>query len=287
MPTTKEYNVKIASMKSTRKMTKTMQMVSASKLRKAQEAQRQSLAFAEQTRALVSRLAASVSMTSHPLLEHRAGEGKILLLVFTSDRGLCGGFNNNLCKFVMRWIAENREKHPKVELSFCGRRGHMYFKKRGTVKTHYEGVTAIPKFKNANRVSEDIVRLFLSGEYDEVYLVFNHFKNPLSQTPVMKKILPVEPDFIQGGEALGQNYLFEPSIDELLAELLPKAVTFQVHFALLENAAGEHGARMTSMDSATSNADKLIDQYTLLRNRARQAHITGEMIEIVSGAEAL
>ncbi len=287
MPSVKEYNVKLASLKNTRKMTRTMQMVSASKLRRAQNAQRSASFYAEQIRQLTARLAKSVGATTHPLLERREKVGKALLLVMTSDKGLCGGFNNNLCKFVERWAKENSGRFGQLDMSFCGRRGYMFFRRAVNVHTHYEGVTASPNFQQADRIARELSQLFIAGEYDEVYVASNTFKNALSQEPKLRKLLPVEPEFIEGGDPLPTDYIFEPPARELLEELLPKAVTFQVHFALLENAAGEHGARMTAMDNATTNADKLFSRYTLLRNRARQAQITTEMIEIVSGAEAI
>jgi len=225
---------------------------------------------------------------SHPLLQPRPHPKRAELLVITSDKGLCGGFNNNLVRFVGRWLAMPAQKTREVSLRFAGRRGHIYFRSRATVKKHYEGMTDKPSEAGAIRIARDLIASFESGEADELYIAFNKFINPLSQKCVIKKILPIEShELPPRGHALHDNFLLEPGEGELLAMLLPYTIVVEVYDALIENAAGENGARMTAMDSATSNADKLITLYTLLRNRARQAAITKELIEIISGAEAL
>ncbi len=155
------------------------------------------------------------------------------------------------------------------------------------VHNHYEGAASKPTFTTAHAIAGDLTANFLSGEFDEVYLLYNEFRSALSQKPAMHKLLPVEPEVLGHGQAYSQDYLFEPSREEMLELLLPRTVSFKVYYALLENAAGEHGARMTAMDNATTNAANLIERYTLMRNRARQAAITTELTEIVSGAEAL
>ena len=288
MPSIKEYNDKLSSLKNTTKMTKTMKMVSASKLRRAQETQRQSSEYARRLNQFIARLAASVDSTLHPLLEPRSRERNVLLLVMTSDRGLCGGFNNNIIRMIRTWIDENEGRYDQVGLAFCGRRGHAYFKSRALVEAYYEGVTVAPDFVHASHIGKELGDLFVQGDYDAVYLVYNVFKSALSQEPFMQKLLPFESkEFLEGGEQIPQDYIFEPAKKELLDRLLPKTLYFKIYYALLENAAGEHGARMTAMDNATNNAISLTETYTLLRNRARQAAITTELIEIVAGAEAL
>jgi F-type H+-transporting ATPase subunit gamma len=287
MPSIKDYNVKLVSLKNTQKITKTMKMVSASKLRRAQEAQRNARLYAVRLNELISRLSASVESAAHPLLKQHASAKKALVLMFTSNRGLCGGFNNNMCKFVDNWINERRNDFETIDLSFCGRRGYNYFAKRRPARTHYEDVTERPNFEVASNIGDDLSNLFVSGEYDEVYLANNIFKSALSQLPAIQKLLPIEPSEIEGGRAISPDYILEPQEQELLTMLLPRSIYFKIYYALLENSAGEHGARMTAMDNATNNASDLIDSYTLLRNRARQAAITTELTEIVSGAEAL
>ena len=266
-----------------------MQMVAASKLRKAQDAQRDSQPYSIHLHQLLVRLARSLGSDAHPLITARTPVRKVLLLVYTSDRGLCAGFNNNLLKFADRWLAQHRDAFEDIAMSFCGRRGFGYFRKRGvTVDKHYEGATAAPSFAIGNGIAEDLAQAFLDGTYDEVYMVYNQFKSALSQQPVIQKLLPIGHEEVEGeGEAFGTDYIFEPNERDILEALLPKTVSFKVYYGLLENAAGEHGARMTAMDNATTNADNLIDRYTLMRNRARQAAITTELTEIVSGAEAL
>ena len=295
MPSTKEYNKKLASLRNTVKMTKTMKMVAASKLRRAQEAQRQAKAYADKLNDMIARLAASVSPEAHPLLQKQTKSRKALVLVLSSDKGLCGGFNNNTIKLMTRWLVEHGANYDKVEMSFCGRRGYAFFRNRVGVKQYYEGVTNKPDFLAAGKIGEDLIKAYLGGEYDDIYLAYSSFRSALSQKPIIVKILPLEPTVLDGqvpvkGKPAALpvlDYIFEPTREELLKFLIPRTLKFKVHFALLENAAGEHGARMTAMDSATNNAKKLIDNYTLLRNRARQASITKEVIEIISGAEAL
>ncbi len=285
MPTIKEYNQKINSLKNTQKITRTMKMVSASKLRKAQQAQANAKLYAQNLKKLTARIASSAD---HALFEKRTSVRNILILIFTSDKGLCGAFNNNANKRVESWIRENEGNHEKVDLSFCGKRGFMYFQKRHSVYKNYENVTINPSFDDAQRIGFDLKDSFLNGDYDEVYVAYNEFFSPLSQVTLFEKILPVDPDALISKEIESSGeYIFEPAVEKLLDYLIDHYLYFKIYFALLENAAGEHGARMTSMDSATKNAVELTDQYTLSRNRARQAAITTELTEIVAGAEAL
>ena len=287
MPSIKDYNVKLASLKNTKKITKTMKMVSASKLRRAQEAQRNAQQYARRLNELISRLAASVQSAAHPFLAQKSPVANVLVLVFSSDRGLCGAFNNNLCKFVHSWIHENSSNYNSINLSFCGRRGYAFFRKRASIRKHYEEVTAKPDFAVASKIGDELSNSFVTKQYDEIYLAYNVFKSALSQRPTIQKLFPVEPSEIAGGTAISSDYIFEPEERDLLEMLLPRSIYFKIYYTLLENSAGEHGARMTAMDNATNNAEELIDQYTLLRNRARQAAITTELTEIVAGAEAL
>ena len=173
-------------------------------------------------------------------------------------------------------------------MSFCGKRGWMAFRKQTNVKKFYEGATANPNFEMAKKIGNDVTADFLSGEYDEIYLTYNVFHSPLSQAPTFLKILPLETtEVVQEAKGFTADYLFEPPQQELLDFLVPKYLFFKIYFALLENSAGEHGARMTAMESASKNTSEMISRISLLRNRARQANITTELIQIVSGAEAL
>jgi len=282
-----EYNIKIRSLKNTCKITKTMKMVSASKLRKSHRAQASAKLYAQNLTALTSRVSAAVHTESHPLLTAREEVKRVLILIITSDKGLCGAFNHNANKRVACWIEDNRH-HEQIDLYCCGKKGYAFFKKHDLVKKHYEQVTAEPDFNKAKEIGVELAREFKAGAYDEVYLSYNQFFNPLSQKTVFEKILPIDPQALIKKEVKGGvEYVFDPKAEELLEFLIPHFLYFKVYFALLENSAGEHGARMTAMDNATKNATDLIERYTLYRNRARQTAITTELSEIVAGAEAL
>lgn len=286
----KEYNKKIGSLKNTRKMTKTMKMVSASKFKKAYKAQSNALDYARKLQELISRLSSSGGQKSHPLVKVRERVNKVLVLVFTSDKGLAGGFNNNLIRKVRNWGKDNSSKYTQIAMSFLGRRGYMSFRRSQTVHKYYENITVKPNFADALSVANEVAESFIKGEFDEIYLAYNRFNSPLSQEPTIEKFLPLDPAALtKGKEAQGSNadYEYEPEEGELISFLIPKFLNFKIYFTLLENAAGEHGARMSAMDKASQNTADLIDRYTLLRNRARQAAITTELIEIISGAEAL
>ena len=288
MSSKKQFDVKLKSLRNTEKMARTMKLVAMSKLYRSQENQRRAKFYAQNLQELIRRLAATVDSAIHPLFVARPSVKNVLILVMTSDKGLCGSFNNSLCKGVRIWIENNKGKYQQIDLSFCGKRGWMFFRKLVNVRTYYEGVTARPDFTAAKKIGTDVSEDFLNGRYDEVYLAYNIYHSPLSQTATFEKILPVEPqELVTGGKKIPTPYIFEPPEKELFEFLVPKYMFFKIYYALLENAAGEHAARMTAMDSASKNAKELIDHYTLLRNRARQAAITKELIEIVSGAEAL
>jgi len=292
MPSIKDYNRKIGSLRNTRKITKTMKMVSASKLRRAQEAQRKAQDFANEVNQLIHRIGGAVEPDMHPLLEQRDEIKKVLLVIYSSDKGLCGGFNNNLIRFVENYLEERKEDGIEYELAFAGRRGFMHFEKRETLWQQFDLNSATPSAHDASHMTRRLEHAFLEGEFDKVLLICNRFISPLSQKPEIRDLLPLEPAVDLPDEDVEQvsadsDILAEPEMGELLSFLVPRLVTFKVFYALLENAAGEHGARMTAMDNATTNAQNMIDETLLLRNRARQAAITTELIEIISGAEAL
>ncbi len=287
----KEFNTKLKSLKNTQKITRTMKMVSVSKLRKAQQAQVQAKAYARQIEGMMSRIVASVEDAAHPLLKERAQAKKAHIIVVTSDKGLAGAFNINANKKVMEWIRNNRQHYEKIELSFAGKKGWQFFHKQFPVRMMYPNVTQNPNYLQTETIGRDLIRDFLSGQDDEVYITYNQFLSPLSQKTVFERILPVRPhEVFASSPAKHQyqiDYQFEPAQPVLLNYLIEQHIFFKIYFALLENSAGEHGARMTAMDNATNNAKELIGRYTLLRNRARQAAITTELTEIVAGAEAL
>ena len=296
MPTLKDYNKKLVSLRNTRKMTKTMQMVSATKFQRAQAAQARVRPYAEALTSTVHRLAiASRGEVNHPLFAPRTPAYKALIIVVSSDRGLCGSFNHGIHRLVARWIAEREDRYTDIDLVSCSRRATAFFRSRQKLRRQYDNISGAPTMATAAELGDDAVNAFLSREYDEVYLAFNQFINAVSRTPRIDLLLPaaavpeenlaVTPENVKFGPAA--DLIFEPAAPQLLGILIPQTIRFRIFAALLENAAGEHGARMSAMDNATKNSDRLIDTYTLLRNRARQAGITRELSEIVTGAEAL
>lgn len=289
MPTIKEFNTKLKSLKNTKKITKTMKMVAASKLRRAHQAQANAKLYAQELTAITSRITAGGSSASHPLLQARTPVKKVSILIITSDRGLCGAFNHNANRRVAAWIRENRKNYERIDLLSCGRKGFMFFNRHDLVKMNYENVTGAPRYADAIRIGNDLIQSFIKGECDAAYLSYNQFINPLVQKTVFEQLLPIDPKLLLSSNAQqpAGEYLFEPEAETVLGSLIPHFLYFKIYFALLENSAGEHGARMTAMDNATKNASELIDRYTLSRNRARQAAITTELTEIISGAEAL
>jgi F-type H+-transporting ATPase subunit gamma len=289
----KEFNKKILSLKNTRKMTKTMKMVSASKFKRAHKAQISAEEYAHKLTGLMGRLF-DFGSVDHPLLVKKKAVTKGLIVLFTSDKGLCGGFNNNLIRKVRHWVSENPYKYTTIGMSFCGRRGYMSFRRTAKINKYYENITMKPTFDDAQKVAQDISEDLTMGNYNEIYLAYNRFDGPLTQTPVIEKILPLDASVFTRSKSVSdtkvakpRNYTYEPEEKEILYFMIPKFLNFKIFFTLLENAAGEHGARMAAMDKASQNTGDLIDRYTLLRNRARQAAITTELIEIISGAEAL
>ncbi len=298
MSVLKRFDVKLKSFKGTYKIAKAMKMVAVSKLRKAHQAQAAAKLYAHHLTALTSRICSSVEQSSHPLLMPRSLARNAVILIITSDKGLCGAFNHNANRRVSSWIEENRPSYRKIDLWCCGKKGFVHFERYDIVKAHYEDVTENPRFADAVRIGGDLSRVFLEGGCDEVYLSYNQFLNPLVQKTVFEKILPIptsqqnvesrDSDIQLKVESSESNqYIFEPQVTELLHFLIPHFFYFKIYFALLENAAGEQAARMMAMDNAAKNASELIERYTLYRNRVRQAAVTTELAEIVSGAEAL
>lgn len=291
MPSTKEFDVKLASLKNTRKMTYTMKLVSMSKLYRAQENQRRAKLYAEKITEIACFLDKYLHDASgHPLMNAHEKKETAHILLITSDRGLCGGFNNSIIQTVEAWIAENREQYKNIKLSCCGKRGFIYFKKQLQLQKNCPQVAAKPDFQSAKQIGDDLIEGFANGHFDEVFLAYNAFHSPLLQTATFEKILPIDSqDILTSGKDIPApgDCIFEPAENELLDFLIPKYLYFRIYFALLENSAGEHGARMTAMENATKNASELIKKYTLFRNRARQTSITTELTEITTGAEAL
>ena len=279
---------RIGSVKSTQQITKAMKMVSAAKLKRAQDAITAARPYARKMREVVEAVAVRSEEGAHPLLTAREGT-RLALLVVTSDRGLCGGFNSNLLRAAHRFLAANRERHEEIVVFAVGRKARDFFRRRRVeLRKEYVNVLGALSFAHAERVSKDLVGGFLAGDFDEVQLVFNEFRSAISQVVRFEKLFPIAIERKEREAAASEiDYLYEPSREAILAALLPKYVETQIFRVLLESVAGEHGARMTAMDSATNNAVDMIARLTLQMNRARQASITKELMEIIGGAEAL
>jgi F-type H+-transporting ATPase subunit gamma len=279
---------RIGSVKSTQQITKAMKMVSAAKLKRAQDSITAARPYARKVRDVVQAVAGRTEEGGHPLLSAREGT-KLALLVITSDRGLCGGFNSNLLRAAYRFLNANRDRHEEIVVFAVGRKARDFFRRRQVeMRKEYVNILGVLSHAHAEQMSRDLVDGFLAGDFDEVQLVFNEFRSAISQVVRFEKLFPIAIERKEQ-EAAGADidYLYEPSRKEILAALLPKYVETQVFRALLESVAGEHGARMTAMDSATNNAVDMIARLTLQMNRARQAAITKELMEIIGGAEAL
>ena len=287
MATLKAIRKRISSVRNTQQITKAMKMVSAAKLRRAQEAAVAARPYAEKMTELLKNVAARVSSEAHPLLQARE-EKKIDLVLFTSDRGLCGGYNANLIRAAEAFIRKNAGQ-KEVEVTLVGRKGADHFRRRrATIVDRYINILATPADELAAAIGRKLIARFMNGETDAVYILYSQFRSALSQVPTLEKLLPVALDEKRDAESQQlTEYLYEPGIEQLLASLLPRITDVAMQRALLEATASEHGARMTAMDSATSNAAKMIGSLTLQMNRARQASITRELMEIVGTAEAL
>jgi F-type H+-transporting ATPase subunit gamma len=283
MPALIDIRRRIRSVKSTQQITKAQKMVSAAKLRRAQEAMFAARPYARKMMEVLNSLASRADPKLHPLLEER-GDEKILLVVVTADRGLCGGFNANIIRTGTRFLRERGQRDLAVGL--VGRKGRDFFRRR-KVKVRFErvGIFQALRYASAREIAADLIAGYTRREVDQVYLLYNEFKTVVQQRIVVERLLPVERLVLQPTEP-ALDYLYEPAPAAIFAEILPKHVEIQVWRALLESAAAEHGARMAAMDAATNNAADMIDRLSLHMNKVRQAAITKEIIEVVSGAGA-
>lgn len=287
MPSLKAIKKRISSVKNTRQITKAMKMVSAAKLRRAQDAVVAARPYANKMMEVLSSLAIREEGEAHPLLQER-GKGRALVVLLTADRGLCGGFNANVSKAAERFVKGNAEGFQGYDMMIIGRKGRDYLKTRAgiTIGKVYENITGSISYSTASLLGQEIVEAYTTGTYDAVYLIYNAFRSAISQDVTVSKLLPIVPKEVEEGAHVAE-YIYEPSRAEVLAQILPKNVEVQIFRALLESVASEHGARMSAMDSASKNASEMIGKLTLQYNRARQAAITKELMEIISGAEAI
>lgn len=273
----------IKSKQNTKQITKAMEMVAASKLRRAQEAAQASRPYAQKLKEVVASIAAGTKDVKHPMLETRPIK-KTGYLVITSDRGLAGGYNSNILRKVTQTIREKHKSTDEYVLFVIGRKGRDYFRRRNMpIVEEVTGLPDAPTFADIKSVAYTAVKNFAEGAYDELYLYYNQFVNAITQIPTETRLLPLEE---VGGGASIASYEYEPSPEGVLEVLLPKYAETLIYSAVLDGKASEFGARMTAMGSATKNATKMINQLTLTYNRARQAAITQEISEIVAGANA-
>jgi F-type H+-transporting ATPase subunit gamma len=288
MASLRDIRKRIRSVKSTQKITRAMKLVSASKLRRAQQAIVAARPYAVAMRDMISRIAAkSETDALHPLLDKRPDVKRVMVVVLTSDRGMCGAFNSNSIRKANNFIKDNQRSWESIELGSVGRRGRDFFKKRNFVIRHeYSNIFDGLSFATAQRIANEIRDEFIAKDLDAVYFVYNEFKSAVSQQVVVEQLLPIPPAQESDASAAGADYEYEPSPAAVLDELLPRYLATQVYRALLESQASEHGARMSAMENATKNASEMIAGLTLVYNRARQAAITKELMEIISGSEA-
>jgi F-type H+-transporting ATPase subunit gamma len=292
MASLKALRNRITSVTSIRKITKAMQMVAAARLRRAQEAAESARPYAEKMSQVISSLASGArNQPGAPALLAGTGKDNVhLLIVATADRGLCGAFNTNIVRLARQRIAQLQRDGKQVKIFTVGRKGRDQLRRQYNQliveSVDFMGVKQIG-FAQAAPIGRRVLEMFEAGEFDVATVVYSRFKNVMTQNPTAQQLIPASVDQAVTGNAEGTFYEYEPDEGEILAELLPRNVSVQIFRALLENAAGEMGAKMSAMDAATRNAGDVIDRLTMLRNRTRQAQITKELIEIISGAEAL
>jgi len=292
MPSLDDLKKRIKSVKSTQKITKAMKMVAAAKLKKAQENAEKGRPYSEKMQNIILNLTKSISEDSNaPKLLIGNGKDKVYLcVIMTADRGLCGGFNSNICKLAKKYFKNFLKEGKELKIITVGSKGHDQIKSEYSQyiidKKSFKEKKQI-SFNEANEIGKKVVELYEQEQFDKCFIFYNNFKNVITQIPQAEQIIPtfIKKDDKPSNDIL--SYEFEPDEDEILKDLLPKNVSVQIFKAFLENAASEQGSRMTAMDNATRNAGDLVDKLTINYNRSRQASITKELIEIISGAESL
>ncbi len=290
MPSLKDLKIRIASVKSTRKITKAMQMVAAAKLRRAQEAAEAARPYAERMEAVLGNLAAGVaaSASAPRLLGGTGSDQTHLLVVATAERGLCGGFNSSIVRLARAHAAGLLAAGKTVKILTIGKKGREQLRRDlGSLLVGHVDLSAVKKlsYPDASAIAHDVMHRFNEGEFDVCTIFYNRFQSVISQVPTAQQLIPAVFEAAEG--AAGALYEYEPDEEAILADLLPRGIATHIFTALLENAASEQGARMSAMDNATRNAGEMIDRLTIQYNRSRQQAITSELIEIISGAEAL
>ena len=281
----KEIRNRISSVSSTMQITNAMKMVSAAKLKKAQDSISATLPYSNKLSGLIQNISTSGESLDSPFFIQRSIK-KILVVAITSNKGLCGGFNSNVIKEVSRLI-ETKYLSKKAEIICIGKKGGDVLSKKNNVIDSFNSVYDEFSYENVKKIAELFMEKFSNESYDEIILVYNHSKNAAAQHLTIEPYLPIEEDAEESTDQASRDYIFEPSQSEILNELIPKALVVQLFKAISDSIAGEHGARMTAMHKATDNASEIRDQLKLTYNKARQTAITNEILEIVGGAEAL
>lgn len=305
MPSLKEFRSRIASVKSTRKITAAMKMVAASKLRKAEAKAAQGREYLKRMTNMIANLTSDAKFDEihHPLLLGTGKEDAHLMIVLTSDNGLCGSFNSSVTRLAARKINELLSHGKKVKIISLGKKGGVFFRReypKQLIKSVDNFGHKDVVFKDAAEISQEVQKMFLNGEFDVFTVVYNEFKSVIAQKPTAKKLIPFDMSLLLGDKIVPNKvdvdidseistslYTFEPNKEDIFTKLVPLNLSLQIFKAFIDNSAGEKAARMTAMESATNNANTMIDNLTLRYNRARQAYITKELIEIISGAEAV
>ena len=290
MATLRDIKRKIDAVKKTQQITRAMNMVAASKLRTTQQQLDQFVPYATQLTEIMNRVAAGVEPEGFPLLMAHEEVVKVELISLTADRGLCGAFNTNLIAAADKFIQGKEQEGLELSLTQLGRKGRDYFRRRKRpVRVFHEGMLNKPNYADASALGQEVIDLFLSHEVDEVYVCYAEFINIVTQRPVIKKLLPIAPETMEeeGQEQELLEYIFEPSREGVLNDLLPNYINLQLLEAFFQTAVSEHAARMAAMDNAVNNCKEMVRDLTLVYNKARQAAITAELMDIVGGVEAL
>jgi len=287
MPSLRDIKKRIQSVKNTGKITKAMKMVAAAKLRKAQENMLKARPYADKMASILRSLASGVDSETHPLLAVRPRQ-TVEVIVLTSDKGLCGAFNANILKVASKLIQSLESQGFNVSITTLGKKARDFFKRRNiAVRKTWIGLSGKVTYSSVQEVASEVIDSYIEGIIDEVHIVYNEFQSVLVQNPLKKQLLPIN-DLGESSETMdAADYLFEPSEGEILNRLLPKNIEIQIFRAMLESQASEEAARMTAMENATKNTNEMVDKLTLEYNKARQATITKELMDIVGGAAAI
>ena len=290
MATLSDIQRKIGAVKKTRQITKAMNMVAAAKLRGAQMKMESFEPYATKFAEVLGNLASRIESDIHPLLVKKEKMARVELLHFSGDKGLCGSFNTNLFNRAQKWIKEQKENGIDIGLTVVGKRGRDFFRKRGydIFESHINAYAGVD-ISFVNQISRGMIDRYLADEVDGVYMIYSRFVSMAKQAPTLVKLIPIEPPVVEEEAASGAQaeYLCEPDPEGLVIELLPKHINVQIYNAFLQNETSEHAARMAAMDNASRNCDDLVESLTLAYNKARQAAVTAELMDIVGGAAAL